>query len=873
VFIVVSFCFPHKNFAMPPKRRSERQNVLAALEAAPEKSDATIDPNVKFVLCDVCDRLITFVVFRSSKTGRDVCNVCRAALEQSSKKVGHGILKIKGASGGCLVFQRDDDIKFLGPAPKYAAKIGALTLSETDDDEVHPNAPGVQDRRLNRQAVVEQIPNRGSKKKGAASANKEEAPNKKKVRQPSKCLAPTTQEDANDDEDSETRPRKQHRVEKSKRHCGADAAPPKSTPKAQPKVSPKVAPRRALLSRQSSPTLQDTGSVEKPTPQPDPSPIEQNRAGVNKPRTRAASAAAASEASKALVFVDEDDMPFFLSQATLSAVAEAASQPITARAPLTSVCKPETTATSKACSQAPPKSGSPTNAAAPTSRDATTPSQVHATVSPPPPNRAEVDALQYVASISSGPVAGLFGGLMSVTSATTPRPMTDRPLLLTFDDDSGFSTSVNEGEAVTWQNSFVGLSRRVIMAAICPAVDEYGVWISFACEGDQMASIDLWHAEATTFGTLEPPKKRFSVALGSGGVIGISWVPVSLAKPDNDALGVCTVLRQKLLLSCRLPRRNVPSKTIHVQIAGAQQIRLDNISTSPVGLQWHTTHHAVAETHLFVIFECSAVAIYQPLAGGPISKKLNLALVATVSPPARRPPSSLSEQAFQRDRMLWYRRSPPFAVGAFNATSNTTSPSPQTVFLAIGDRDALAVMQGPSFELSNFSKHPTAPTAETPTANGLHTIGAVAATTKGFVLATESAIHHYHVRRGEHKQISTAACAAAQIVALREVSSSLLVCANAAGQVVQARIRPSGLELKSVLWLQRGTNTTSGTSTMPNLSLKRAFDGSQQVPSDRASTPVRFAFHPFSLPLFGNTALAYFPDGAWVLFPSSNERK
>jgi hypothetical protein len=825
--------------------------VLATLAAASGQSPTGLDPNAKFVLCDVCDRLITFVVFRTSITAVDLCNVCRAELEMTAttRKDFNEPLRITKAGGGVATFAADDAIQFVGPVPKLsaAAMKSMKLLAAIDDDEVHPSAAALK-QRLNRQTTVKggrvsriNAAEKSSRPTAALDcpsltqaevALSQAAPNAAPL-QSKRPRASSRQSLKSDDEAAPARRGRLPR-QKGPRTESAEQTPENPQPT-----------RRALLSRRSSPVMESAVSLEhEQTPQPAPPSLEKEnttRSTVKAKVTQAASAAAASNAAKAL-FADEDDMPFFLSQATLTAVAEASSQPVTATRIAQSTPPP------------PPKGPSSDSLGSEEVAVAPTPVTVETPVTPvkaPRIARRDVSPEEYEARVSSGSVVNLFAGIASIVSSTEARPTSERPTRVTVQGD-GSPTIVGEGSAVPWRNAFVGVSRPIIMAAICPTVDAYGVWLSFACGGDQ-ASIDMWHA-APTSGALDTPKRMYSVSLGSGVVVGLSWVPVSLARPDNDTLGVCTVLRQKLLLTCKLPRRGVPSSTVHVQIAGAQQIRVEGVTTNPVSLQWHTTHQSVAETHLFVAFECWSIAIYQPIGGGPNSKKLNLALIVTVAPPARRPASLPTVL----DAQMWWRRTPPIAVGVYPAAGNTN-----TVHLAIGARDALAVMQGPGFELSNFCK-----VQGTEGGGGHESIGAIAATSKGFLLATEAAVHHYHARRGEHKQMSTAACAAAQIVALREVSPSLLVCANAAGQVVQATLRSNGLEMKSILWVERRLDANG-----PVISLRSAFDGCQAVPPAQAVTPVRYAFHPLNTTQFGGFVVAYFPDGAWVLLPVAGEGK
>ncbi|CUG90000.1 Hypothetical protein, putative [Bodo saltans] len=864
---------------------SEMDVVLSKLAAACGRSPTGLDPNAKFVLCDVCDRLITFVVFRASASAVELCNVCRTELDviAATRNDSSEPLRITKANGGVVTFAAEDTIQFVDQVPNIsAATIKSMKmLAAIDDDEVTPSEGALQ-RRLSRQSIV-----RGGRiSRSAPPVTASTAAGVQSVKQPAAeaTVSQTKRPRANSrkppvvvSSDEEEAPVRRGRLPAARKSARTESS--EQTPENQPA-------RRTLLSRRSSPVMESAVSMkdeltpqpappslekevptrstvkakvtqatpnlhdapcsrvahrlvmesavsmkDELTPQPAPPSLEKEmptRSTVKAKVTQAASAAAASIASKAL-FADEDDMPFFLSQTTLSAVAEASSHPITA---------------SRFIPQANTPQPNP-NARAAVSTTPVVPAALDAQ-STPVKAPLNVSSQEYEAKVSSGPVVSLFAGIASVVSATETRQASNRPTSLTVEGDGGFSAMVSDGSAVAWRNAFVGVSRHIIMSAVCPTVDAYGVWLSFACGGEQ-ASIDMWHSAATAAGVLETPKRMYSVSLGSGVVVGLSWVPVALAKPDNDSLGICTVLRQKLLLTCKLPRRGVPSATVHVQIAGAQQIRIDSITTNPVSLQWHTSHQSVEDTHLFVAFECLSVAVYQPIGGGPTSKKLNLVLVTTVSPPARRPaplPTSLA---------MWWRRTPPVAVGVFPAVANTN-----TVHLAIGAHDALAVMQGPSFELSNFCKMNA---AEDDSRSGPQNIAAIATTNKGFLMATETAVHHYDARRGDYKQMSAVACAAAQIVGLREVSSSLFLCANSAGQIVQAKLRSNGLEMKSVLWVERPSGDA--------VSLRSAFDGCQPVPHPRSVTSVRYAFHPLSTPHFGSLVLAYYPDGAWVLLPTS----
>ena len=124
------------------KRLSVQLKLALELSNMGIPNPPPVDRNAAFVTCDVCDRLITFVYFRSVKTHRDLCYCCRTALINTGSRV---ILGQDGVKHSFL----NEDVFYMGLAPRPAKGVDDAAVV-TDDDELQ----GKTTKRLEKGVVV-----------------------------------------------------------------------------------------------------------------------------------------------------------------------------------------------------------------------------------------------------------------------------------------------------------------------------------------------------------------------------------------------------------------------------------------------------------------------------------------------------------------------------------------------------------------------------------------------------------------------------------------------------------------------------------------------------------------------------------------------
>lgn len=757
-----------KGIAAAPKRTKEvRQSTSAA---APPYAATT-----RFVVCDGCSRVITYVAFRCVESCRDVCNVCRLAIEKSPSRT------IRGQNN-TQSFPASDELCFMGRAP-LGAEVRAA-VGGTDDDEVHPEK-GLK-RRLSKNVRVI----------GGRVAPRAEARLLKRSRSESSSSAEDSTKSAKGVEPA--RRRSGARAIALRKESTDHAAPPKSEPRS----------RDANISLGGRGRKKSVKGVA-----PDVGDI------------------AVSQASKRAV--DEDDRPFLLSLSSIAAMQEAESQPIGVAAdPVTPSAEVSSAAGQPTCLESSRRHG----------------------------NKALAPAQHILATYESSPVAAFFRGVTSVMSSRDVRPELAAPPPLRCESDVEEPQTVAEGMCCqVGDGAFVGYSRRVIAAEIVPTASASdGLWISIACEDQHKAYLELWHCDVAAGGTLAAPQRMYAVALGASGVIGTSWVPASLPLPSNDTLGVCTFLRQQLVLTCQLPRRGYPAPNVLVQIAGAQQIRVDPIKTPPAALQWITSHKSIQETFLCLVFHCASVALYQPH-GDAATGKLNLTLVRTVQPPTVGDLNSRSAFPFVFPS---YLRAPAFACGG-------KLGSESGLLLAVGLRDQLVTFDVPTLQLTNLLTISNSNVSAAK--DGRSAVSAVASIQGGgLALASEAALHVFSATL-EHTEVASCVCSA-PVSTVIELSSGRLLCGSTDGQCVEIeRNRPQDASiLLPRYWIRRvkGTTDNGGALPAPHLFLQTKFEAQPSKNTPAGTAVVRYAAHRLTGVPHSDNVLAFSPDGAWVLLTS-----
>lgn len=246
----------------------------------------TVEDDVRFITCDVCGRLLLLVHFRSVKTRRDVCNVCRAAVDASADKTIEGLVVSKSRHPCKRTFDFSDDPLYcmgrVKPIDAACLAPGVDVLDLSTGERV-PDAIGTQMRRLECGTAItltskprSQTPARRTGSSARAtpasrrSASQRRSVTTKKREETSSSDSTSSSDDSESDSDAEVIAKKTPRAKAAKvsatppRKAAARAATPRGTREktgAQVEVDSQHTPRAQVLSSGSAKRAQSAKTI------------------------------------------------------------------------------------------------------------------------------------------------------------------------------------------------------------------------------------------------------------------------------------------------------------------------------------------------------------------------------------------------------------------------------------------------------------------------------------------------------------------------------------------------------------------------------------------------------------------------------------
>ena len=189
------------------------------------------------------------------------------------------------------------------------------------------------------------------------------------------------------------------------------------------------------------------------------------------------------------------------------------------------------------------------------------------------------------------------------------------------------------GHGANWQNVHFGYCNavHVIAVQIVPtSAPQNGLWISLLfAQNTSRYAVEIWHQAAENASVLEAPELQYSVDLGVARVVDFAWLPISFDSHENT-LGVCTLLREKALLTSVLVR-SAPSRRCVAELSGFTMIESVK-EKDTVALQWATDGRTVEGTVLLVLFACGRIAVFRP-SNTESPNRLSLTLVYRIQKP------------------------------------------------------------------------------------------------------------------------------------------------------------------------------------------------------------------------------------------------